>query len=124
MQYFDTSFKWERGSMATYIIAEDVSIPTTQTGLVVVITMITVHFIVLGATLFLFLRRTETTMIGNAWQSVAQVISDDTLPILEQAGDLRDKEVKKVLLAESSEGKEMTGVIRRRHNGKVQFGER
>lgn len=53
-------------------------------------------------------------MIGNAWQSLAQVVSDDTLSMLHQAGDLRDKEVKRVL-AESSPGHPKTaGILRRR----------
>ncbi|KAK8076638.1 hypothetical protein PG994_003910 [Apiospora phragmitis] len=120
---FDQSYSWEYNSTATYIIAEDKSIPTTRTGLLIVIAMVTAHLAVLGTTVFLFLRRTEATMLGNAWQSVAQVVSDDTLPILDQAGDLRDKEVKKAL-AESGEGTQRAGVIRRRKNGRVQFGER
>lgn len=123
MEYFGNSWRWQK-SMATYVMTNDLSIPATYRGLSMVIAMVTAHFLVLGTTLFLFLRRTDATMIGNAWQSVAQVVSDDTLPILDQAGDLRDKEVKKVLLAESGAGREMSGVIRRRENGKVQYGEK
>ncbi|KAK7918085.1 hypothetical protein PG985_009959 [Apiospora marii] len=124
MRYFDTSYMWQPRSVASYVIAEDVSIPVTNRGLIFVVAMALAHVVVLGITLFLFFRRTEATMIGNAWQSVAQAVSDDTLPILDQAGDMRDKEVKKAL-AESSEGAEMTGVIRRRRqNGKFEYGEK
>ncbi|KAK8022118.1 hypothetical protein PG993_012885 [Apiospora rasikravindrae] len=123
MRYFDTSYMWLPRSQATYVIAEDVSIPTTNTGLGIVLAMAITHLVLIAGTVVLFLRRTEVTLIGNAWQSVAQVVSDDTLPTLDRAGDLRDKEVKKIL-AESSEGPEMTGVIRRRNNGRVQFGEK
>ncbi|KAK8109285.1 hypothetical protein PG984_015086 [Apiospora sp. TS-2023a] len=97
MQYFDSSFKWQCGSSAFYIIAEDVSIPVASRGLIAVIALVTSHLAVLGFTILLFLRRTDVSLLGNAWQSVAQVLSDDTLSILDQAGDLRDKEVEKNL---------------------------
>ncbi|KAK8061063.1 hypothetical protein PG997_015284 [Apiospora hydei] len=124
MQIFDARWMSRRPKhVVTYILAESKSVPATNTGLIVVIAIVTTHLVVLGTTLFLFLRRTETTLIGNAWQSVAHVVSDDTLPILDRAGDLRDKEVK-MTIAEASGGAEMAGVIRRRKNGKVQFGEK
>lgn len=122
MEYFDSSYKWQFGSSATYIIAEDVSIPIASKGLIAVTAIIASHLATLGFTLLVFLRRTKVSLIGNAWQSVAQVVSDDTLSALDQAGDLRDKEVEKHLVGCSEKEKGMVGVVRRRQNGKVQFG--
>ncbi|KAK7960343.1 hypothetical protein PG988_011557 [Apiospora saccharicola] len=121
MQYFDSSFKWEFGSSATYIIAGDVSIQIASRGLIAIMALVTSHLAVLGFTVSLFLRRTEVSLLGNAWQSVAQVLSDDTLSIPDQAGDLSDKEVEKSL-GGSEKGKGTVGVTRKRPNGKIQFG--
>lgn len=121
MQYYNSGYRWSVTSPATYVMFEEMSIPAQTIGLSTVVAMVATHLIVMGVTLVLFVQRTKATSLGNAWQSIAQVMSDDTLPILLQADDLKDKEVKEII-ADVGEKVEMVGVVRRRQNGRNQFG--
>ncbi|KAK7913906.1 hypothetical protein PG985_011609 [Apiospora marii] len=123
MEYYNQGYRWSVASPASYVMFEKMSIPTKNLGLSAVFAMIAAQFIIMGVTLVLFVQRTEASSLGNTWQAVAQVVSDDTLPILLQADDLKDKEMKKII-AESEESPAMTGVIRRRLNRRNQFGPR
>jgi hypothetical protein len=42
----------------------------------------------------MFLRRTEMSLLGNAWQAVPQVLTTDTADILQDGVTTTDREVK------------------------------
>jgi hypothetical protein len=48
---------------------------------------------VLTTALVLFWRNSRYTLLGNAWQGVAQASTEDTKPILKKAVDMTDSEV-------------------------------
>lgn len=121
MQYFDRSYKWDVSNSASYIMSRDISIPVRRAGLLCLGAIITVHLGALTITSILFLSRTQATLLGNGWQSVAQIVSDPTSEILALAGSMKDDEVVKTLIGPSQGGKEI-GVVRKRYNGRNQFG--
>lgn len=120
MQYFDKSYKWTVANLASYIMSTDISIPVRRAGLLCLGAIITVHLGALIVTSILFLSRTQATLLGNEWQSIAQIVSDETSEILALAGSMKDDEVMKTLIGPGQEGKEI-GVVRKRYNGRNQF---
>ncbi|KAK8017724.1 hypothetical protein PG993_014050 [Apiospora rasikravindrae] len=123
MQYFEESYRWIYNHSASYVMSQEISIPVQKTGLLVVAGIFAVHIVVVGTTAAIFLRRTRATLLGNVWQSVAQVISDKTTDILWRADSMTDKEVKEELSGTAYNPKiKAAGVIRRRQNGRNEFG--
>lgn len=120
MQYFDKSYKWTVSNSASYIMSSDISIPVRIAGLLFLGVIITVHLGALIITSILFLSRTQATLLGNGWQSVAQIVSDQTSEILTLAGSMKDDEVMTTLIGPRQGGKEI-GVVRKRYNGRNQF---
>lgn len=49
-----------------------------------------------------FLSRTKSTLLDNLWQVIAQMVSKDTMPILEQAHSMKDTEIEKYWKANQS----------------------
>lgn len=39
-------------------------------------------------------------MLGNSWQAVSQVVSEETLPLIRRASGLKDSEVKGIIRRE------------------------
>ncbi|KAK8137580.1 hypothetical protein PG984_003073 [Apiospora sp. TS-2023a] len=124
IEYFDTSYKWTVGYPATYVFSQEMSIPVHKLGLTIVVVIVAAHVIVVGTTVTMFLLRTRETLLGNVWQSVAQVISDRTTDILWRADSMTDKEVKKALSSGTvyDPAINSAGVIRRSQNGRNEFG--
>ncbi|KAK7928385.1 hypothetical protein PG985_005383 [Apiospora marii] len=63
--------------------------------------------------------KTQTPMFGNAWQAVAQTISEETLPVLSLADQMTDTELRKALGSGVDLARE--GVVCNRKNGRVGF---
>lgn len=55
----------------------------------------TTHFILTALTLVLFAKRTESSLLGNAWQAVSQLVSPETQDIIRAAGSegMKDRQV-------------------------------
>lgn len=70
-------------------------IPGRWDGFVAGVSIIVAHFIILVLITALFVIYTMNSMIGNSWQAVARVVSEDMLPVLDQACKEDDGEVKK-----------------------------
>ncbi|KAK8067237.1 hypothetical protein PG997_013984 [Apiospora hydei] len=123
MQYFDESYRWIYSHSASYVMAQEVPMPVQKTGLLIVVGIVATHTILVGAAVSMFLLRTRATLLGNVWQSVAQVVSDRTTEILWRADSMTDKEVKEALsgTAYKSDNRSI-GMVRRRQNGRNEFG--
>ncbi|KAJ5457957.1 hypothetical protein N7475_009345 [Penicillium sp. IBT 31633x] len=70
-------------------------IPVRWGGFVAGVSIIVAHFIILALITILFVIYTRNSMLGNSWQAVAQVVSEDMLSVLDQASNAKDEEVKK-----------------------------
>ncbi|KAK8009459.1 hypothetical protein PG991_012010 [Apiospora marii] len=124
MLHFDEDYRWNTTAAAAYTVAAAVAVPSSRAGLFAVTGMIAAHlFVLAGVVLPAFLGRTRVTLLGNMWLAVAQTMSDRTLELLAHSHDLTDKEVAKVLHG-PRKGPGLPGVIRRRHNGRAEFGPR
>ncbi|KAK8092570.1 hypothetical protein PG999_014769 [Apiospora kogelbergensis] len=104
---------------ASYVMAETVLIPARWNGLIAVISMVAIHMVIVVTITALFLLRTRVSKLGNVWQAVSQVVTQETLPVLSHADQMTDKEVCKELSSEFAFKQE--GVVRYRKNGRVEF---
>ncbi|KAK8035723.1 hypothetical protein PG991_001796 [Apiospora marii] len=114
MKYYESSYRWTDNNSITYITSESMSIPVGRAGFMSVIAIVAVHLGILAVTSVLFIQRTKATLIGDPWQSIAQVVSDDTLPILSRTDGMEDKKDKYM--------PNVTGNIQQRQNGRTEFG--
>ncbi|KAJ3535624.1 hypothetical protein NM208_g7061 [Fusarium decemcellulare] len=94
MLYYDFLPIFDPTHNVTMIKAEDVVIPLRWTNFAVVMAIITAHFIVTAVTMVLFAKRTESSLLGNAWQAVSQMVSPETQDIIRAAGSegMKDKQ--------------------------------
>ncbi|KAL6922274.1 hypothetical protein ACHAPO_010109 [Fusarium lateritium] len=101
MLYYDWLPNYKPTHQVTTVNAKDVLIPGQWTGLVVVLAIIIVHFIVTAATMYLFAQRTTSSLLGNAWQAVSQMVSPETQDVIRAAGGegMKDKEVAQLVKA-------------------------
>jgi len=72
-------------------------VPCGVTGFSFVVGMVIVHLSLVALTTVLFRRHTHHTILGNSWQSVAQITWDATVPILEKAAGLTDREAEAMI---------------------------
>ncbi|KAK8849040.1 C6 transcription factor [Apiospora arundinis] len=103
----------------TYRLSQHVLVPLYRGGLYTVIALVALHIAFVILISFHFHHRTRSTLLGNAWQSIAQVVSDQTYEALQQADNLKDEEVNRIL--GKHESKEI-GVVQVRDNGRNEFG--
>ncbi|KAF1988510.1 hypothetical protein K402DRAFT_419359 [Aulographum hederae CBS 113979] len=76
---------------------ETVQIPRKWRGLVATLTVTVVHISIVSGVLLVFVRRAQHTLLENAWQVVAQLISPDTEEILAKATEMSDHDVQRDL---------------------------
>ncbi|KAK6836181.1 hypothetical protein PG987_006676 [Apiospora arundinis] len=97
MKYYDRSYAFAASGRANYDLGESVSIPVRWTGLYGTLAIVILHLAVVFLIAGLFSARTEVTLLDSYWQAVAQIVSVDTAPLLQQADDMRDDDVKNLL---------------------------
>ncbi|PFH57424.1 hypothetical protein XA68_15102 [Ophiocordyceps unilateralis] len=93
-------------------------IPVRWTGFTAAAMIVATHLMLIMAVTVLFLCCTENSWVGNAWQAVSQVVSDDTTPLLERADRMTDKDTRRWAKQQSVDVKRC-GVVRYRHDGRV-----
>ncbi|KAM0347324.1 hypothetical protein ACHAPU_004843 [Fusarium lateritium] len=98
MIYYDWLPNYDATHSVTTINAKDVLIPEKWTGFLIVLAIIIVHFVVVALAMFLFAERTDSSLLGNAWQAVSQMVSPETQDIIRATGNegMKDKEVVKL----------------------------
>ncbi|KAJ4244575.1 hypothetical protein NW762_014431 [Fusarium torreyae] len=95
MLYYDWLPIFEPTHEVTSINAQNVVVPQQWTGFIVVTAILTTHFILTALTLVLFAKRTKSSLLGNAWQAVSQLVSPETQDIIRAAGSegMKDRQV-------------------------------
>ncbi|KAI8712838.1 hypothetical protein NCS52_01383200 [Fusarium sp. LHS14.1] len=96
MIYYAHQPRFNIRRLITTINTAEMLIPTQWTGLSVVLTTLSVHFIVLVVTAVLFVLWTKASLLGNAWQAVSQMVSPQTREVMDtpNVDSMRDKDVK------------------------------
>lgn len=119
MQIFNKYPSGFRNATASYLGSRDAEIPIRNIGLMFVVGLVSAHLIFVVLISLLFLSRTKSTLLGNAWQSIAHVVSEKTYEALQAADNSKDKEFEVVLGKQEAN---QAGVLRLRHNGRQEFG--
>ncbi|KAJ4311352.1 hypothetical protein N0V94_007987 [Neodidymelliopsis sp. IMI 364377] len=97
MTYYDLLPQFDIASNASYSASVEVDVPTQWTGFIVVMVLLAIHAGLVITAVVLFLTQTNHSLLGNAWQAVAQVLSSDTMDTLHSASYMTDLEVKRLL---------------------------
>ncbi|OAL48882.1 hypothetical protein IQ07DRAFT_681579 [Pyrenochaeta sp. DS3sAY3a] len=103
--YYDFLPQFDVEAPGLYTVSAVANIPYQGTGLTIVVAILAIHALVVGATTTLFLVGTNVSMLGNAWQAVAQVVRLVDRDILEDASLMRDKNVLGILKSSGRAGK-------------------
>ncbi|RSM08771.1 hypothetical protein CEP52_004462 [Fusarium oligoseptatum] len=108
--------------VVTTINTQEVLIPQKWTGFAVVMAIIAAHFAVTALTIVLFAKRTESSLLGNAWQAVSQMVSPETQDIIRAAGGegMKDKEVE-VLAKSAGRSREAYALSSGIHSGRTEL---
>lgn len=77
--------------------SETLSMPVQWTCFGIVMGLVCIHAALVLAAVVLFLVNSEHSLLGNAWQAVAQVSSCDTVEAVQRASDMTDLEVRRLL---------------------------
>lgn len=120
MAYYDNLVRLNSPVAAVTAFSITTTIPEQWTGFVLGLVLIVIHSTIVMVVVGWFIRSTEISFIGSYWQTVAQVVSKETRPILEEADRMNDKAVK--MWAKREEVVESLGsswVLRRRSSGRV-----
>jgi hypothetical protein len=97
MSYSDFLPQFDVSAPTKYATSSNILMPVQWTGFGVVMGLLLLHFALVLVTVIMFLISTELSLLGNAWQSVAQVASKDTAELIHHASTLTDGEVKRLL---------------------------
>ncbi|KAI1343239.1 hypothetical protein F5Y15DRAFT_427694 [Xylariaceae sp. FL0016] len=79
------------------VFSKEASIPKNWDGLIAVLVMLMVELLTVLAITGLYLRNVRYSRQGNYWHAVAQILSDQTRPILAESHELRDHDVERRL---------------------------
>ncbi|CAG8409035.1 unnamed protein product [Penicillium salamii] len=117
--YYEHLLREDRMASVSTSISNNALIPVRWDGFVAGISIVAVHLFILALIALLFALYTRDSMIGNSWQAVAQIVSEDTLPVLDQASQENDDEVKDRWMDDQLA---YHGVLRSWANGRVAVG--
>ncbi|OSS46053.1 hypothetical protein B5807_08040 [Epicoccum nigrum] len=92
---------------ATLATSVSYTVPVRWTGYAIVMALLVVHAILVITAMVLFLSKTDHSLLGNAWQAVAQVSSSDTMDTMRYASNMTDLEVKRLLRTNSFKDNEV-----------------
>ena len=87
-------------------------------GFLAVAVVMAVHVILVTLVVLMFLRQTRYSMLGNTWQALAQVITDQMVDYVDMASGMSDEQVTKCM-KERGEGAGRVGVDRVDDTGKI-----
>lgn len=102
---------------ATMVYSTVVNIPRAWTGFTTVLSVTILNMICVAAITWLFLSRTQYSIYGDTWHTIAQIVSPDTRNMLERATQSTDEDVRKVL--KNAGSADVEAGLRKLHSGRV-----
>ncbi|KAI6080190.1 hypothetical protein F4821DRAFT_276608 [Hypoxylon rubiginosum] len=117
--YYDY-ISWGAYGMGSAQVAfsADLILPVGWYGFISASCIIATHIIVTVVVTILFFRHTKFSILGNHWQAVAQVASEETGSILREADRMTDKEVERSLTSQLS-GLKRIVALQESKNGRI-----
>ena len=97
MAYHDYVAEYDVGGPAAVRVSRAVIIPLQWKGFVGFCAVVAAHLVLVFAVAALFLARTATSLLGNAWQAVGQVVEATEGEVLVAARERTDDEVHEYL---------------------------
>jgi len=98
-----------------------VLVPVRLTGLLSVLAVIALHLGLVGLITTLFLTRTEFSLLGDAWATVAQMTTGDAAALLEDSDGMRDKDNQEIRGEKEAHGLRV-GISRSWTTGRTELG--
>ncbi|KAJ4132237.1 hypothetical protein NW765_014057 [Fusarium oxysporum] len=122
MLYYDWLPIFEPTHEVTTINAQNVVVPQQWTGFIIAIAILIMHFILTALTLVLFAKRTQSSLLGNAWQAVSQLVSPETQDIIRAAGSegMKDRQVE-ALARSAGRNREVYALASGVDNGRIEL---
>ncbi|KAJ5977006.1 hypothetical protein N7501_000348 [Penicillium viridicatum] len=123
MAYYEQLVKLATPVTAVTAFSLTTTIPVRWTGFILGMAFILVHSVIMVVIAVLFVRSTAISLIGSYWQTVAQVVSKETVPILEEADRMDDGAVEEWVKREKAvESPEDRWVLQGNADGRVTLG--
>ncbi|KAJ5400861.1 hypothetical protein N7465_011350 [Penicillium sp. CMV-2018d] len=123
MAYYEQLVKLTTPVTAVTAFSLTATIPVRWTGFILGMALILVHSVIMVVIAVLFVRSTAISLIGSYWQTVAQVVSKETVPILEEADRMDDEAVEEWAKREKVvESPEDRWVLQGNADGRVTLG--
>ncbi|RAL06825.1 uncharacterized protein BO97DRAFT_465635 [Aspergillus homomorphus CBS 101889] len=118
MAYYEQLVKMANMAAASTAFSVSSSIPSQWTGFIIGTALIATHLVIVTIITIQYMRNTNSSIIGNYWQTVSQVVSEETYPILEQADGMDDGEVKR-WAKRNLHNLQSHRTLRSQHNGRT-----
>lgn len=100
MAYYDQSAQFQTSDQVSQVYFETVLFPQQSRGFTALAVVLFLHLIIVVAIVVMFRRLTRYTMIGNAWQNVAQIVTFMTEELLNGSTLAKDSSVSRRLRQE------------------------
>ncbi|KID86165.1 hypothetical protein MGU_06598 [Metarhizium guizhouense ARSEF 977] len=121
MVYYVDFLRLDNKSEALVSFSSTALIPMKWTGLIAATAVIVMHFALVVIVTILYLKCTHESLLGSSWQAISQVVSEETLPILEHADRMNDEDINRWAKDQSLDPRSHS-VIRCRSTGRVCLG--
>ena len=118
MSYYSEVHRLAATATSSTTFSVSAQVPARWTGFIAATCIIMIHLVVVFMVVALFLCFTRHSLIGNHWQAVSQVTSEETIRLLEQADRMEDEEVKIQAESQSVDMGRCT-TLRRRNDGRI-----
>jgi hypothetical protein len=83
MIFYDLLPYFTQEQSAVTVNVKQVLVPSRWRGLIIIMAGVILHLFLTLATLIIFIVSTKSSMLGNAWQAVSQIISPETSVVVE-----------------------------------------
>lgn len=121
MAYYEELEKFKGTAVVSTAYSLTSSIPSQWTGLMIGTGLIAVHIVIVTVIAVQFLKHADNSIIGSYWQTISQIVSNETHPIFEQADRMNDEEVKRWAKRQFRNLK-VRRSLRHQHNGRITLG--
>ncbi|KAH6951299.1 hypothetical protein DER45DRAFT_576173 [Fusarium avenaceum] len=97
MIFYDLQPYFTQEQSAVTVHVKRVLVPNRWRGLIIIMAGVILHFCLTLTTLLIFVASTKSSMLGNVWQAVSQIISPETRVVVEAVSnnDMEDVDVAK-----------------------------
>lgn len=117
--YYSQQAAFDRVENVTVSFFEDVLYPRDYAGFTIILWALAAHFVVMATLIVMFIKNTRSTLLGNAWSALAQILeSQEVREHVVGASEKKDSEFVEELKESRKEGLRAS-VVRRGEGAEV-----